>query len=180
MNKDDIDTHLAALGQELADLGVTTPIRFLMIGGGYMLTQIQNREATGDVDGSVLNIRDPQHSMEYLFFKNAVHGVATRRKLPHSWLSDTIADFLTLAGPLPRITLWRKFDMLEVYVPPAGFILAHKLLAGRGKDEDDIKALCQILGISTRKQAKAVVDTYITNHPLQAMQHLDENLDRFF
>ncbi len=70
--------------------------------------------------------------------------------------------------------------MLEVYVPPAEYILALKLLAGRQKDRDDIYALCQQLKIRTRKQAQRLVDRYILDKQIQQMNDLDDTLNLFF
>lgn len=50
MQAQDIEMYLADLGQELQDLGVEDPVRILMIGGAFMLTQLDNRSTTDDVD----------------------------------------------------------------------------------------------------------------------------------
>ena len=41
---------LRRLGDGLQDLGIQQPIRILMIGGAFMITQIGNRTVTEDVD----------------------------------------------------------------------------------------------------------------------------------
>src|SRR5262249_50770362 len=136
MQKGDIERNLSLLGEQLEELGIQKPIRLLMIGGGFMLTQIGNRATTDDVD-VLVDIDDPMHSEEYRIFMNAVNFVAYDEKLSLAWLSDNIGDFLRMAGPVPRGKLWRRFGRyLEVYVPPQSFILAHKLVAGREKDEE--------------------------------------------
>ncbi len=50
MDARDIQRYLSLVGRELKDMGIRGPVRLLMIGGGYMLTQIKNRSTTGDVD----------------------------------------------------------------------------------------------------------------------------------
>jgi hypothetical protein len=57
-------------------------------------------------------------------------------------------------GTVPQGTLWRRFAMLDVYIPPGDYILALKLLAGRQKDGDDIYTLSQQPKIRTREQAQ--------------------------
>jgi hypothetical protein len=47
MQVEDIERSLAALSQELQNLGVQKPIRLLLVGGAFMLTQIGNRPSTG-------------------------------------------------------------------------------------------------------------------------------------
>ena len=39
MQAQEIETHLAELGQELQNLNVQQPIRILLVGGAYTLTQ---------------------------------------------------------------------------------------------------------------------------------------------
>ena len=50
MQKKQIETYLAHLGQELQDLGVQRPVRILVIGGAFMLIQVKNRRTTDDID----------------------------------------------------------------------------------------------------------------------------------
>ncbi len=143
-----------------------------------MLTQIKNRTVTNDVDVAV--IRPDATSESYRIFKGAVTFVAHDEGLDPSWLSTNMEDFLRIAGPLPRkLRLWKRFGPLSVYVPPRKFILAHKLVAGREKDQDDIHALLRQLRIRTRTQAQQILDTYI-RQDIQAINHVEDTLDIFF
>lgn len=181
MQKDDIERNLALLGEQLEELGMQTPIRLLLIGGGFMLTQIGNRQTTDDVDVLVFDIDDPMHSEDYRIFRNAVHFVAFDAHLKDAWLSDNIGDFLQMAGPVPRGKRWRRFGRyLEVYIPPLSYILALKLVAGREKDEQDIRSLFQRLRITRREQAQKIVDKYITNQDIQESEGVQETLDDLF
>jgi len=181
VQKQDIEHNLSLLGSQLEELGIQRTIRLLLIGGGFMLTQIGNRATTDDVDVLVQDINDPQHSDDYRIFRNAVHFVAHDAGLSDSWLSDNIGDFLRMAGPVPKGKVWRRFGRyLEVSIPPRSFILAHKLVAGRGKDREDTKALLHRLHITTRQQAQEIVDTYITNKDIQESEGVQETLDDFF
>ncbi|HEY4034875.1 MAG TPA: hypothetical protein VGL94_13015 [Ktedonobacteraceae bacterium] len=181
MQKQDIEHNLSLLGSQLEELGIQTTIRLLMIGGGFMLTQIGNRATTDDVDVLVKDISDPQHSDDYRIFRNAVHFVAYDARLSDSWLSDNIGDFLRMAGPVPQGQLWRRFGRyLEVSIPPKAFILAHKLIAGRLKDEEDTRALFQSLHITKRQEAQNIVDKYITNKDIQESEEVQKKLNRFF
>lgn len=180
MQKQDIEHNLSLLGEQLEELGLQTTIRLLMIGGGFMLTQIGNRQTTDDID-VLVNIDDPQNSNDYRIFRNAVHFVAHDARLDDAWLSDNIGDFLRMAGPVPRGKLWRRFGRyLEVYIPPQSFILALKLIAGREKDEQDIRALLQRLRITKRRQAQKILDKYITNKDIQESEGVQQKLDPFF
>ena len=91
-----------------------------------------------------------------------------------------MGDSLRETGRVPSGTLWRVYSVLEVYLPPAEFILALKLMAGRQKDVADIEALSQQLEIQTRRQAQSLVDRYIPDKQLQQFSDLDRTLHDFF
>ena len=50
MDAKDIERYLSLVGAELQAMKVQRPIQLLLIGGGYMLTQVCNRTVTGDID----------------------------------------------------------------------------------------------------------------------------------
>jgi|SRR6266436_407691 len=119
MQAQDIVTCLAELGQELQHLGVQQPIRILLVGGAYMLTQFHNRPTTNDIDVLLKDIDDATGSSLYTTFKTAVRTVSSRNQIPSTWINDLIGDFLRDLGTVPQGTLWRRYAMLEVYIPPS-------------------------------------------------------------
>lgn len=163
MNALEIETYLADLGQALGNLSVQQPIRILMVGGAFMLTQVGSRPATKDIDILLQDMPDPTASSLYRPFQSAVQTVAARHGLPSNWINDVIGDALRNYGPPPQGTVWRVFGPLEVSVPNADYILALKILAGRPLDITDARVLCQKQGISTRAEARRILDTYITD-----------------
>jgi hypothetical protein len=179
MNVQAIEQYLSLVGQELQSMGIGEPIELLLIGGGYMLTQVGNRNATGDID-TVWVAPDIYSGSEiYRLFRLAVQFVAEDENLAPNWLNIDMGDFVRLAGPLPKRRLWKQFGMVQVYLPPKDFILAHKLIASRNKDGGDIEALCQELGVHTRKKAQRILDTYISRE-LQEIEHVSEKLAALF
>ena len=180
MQAQDIERALAALGQELQNLGVQKPIRLLLVGGAYMLTQIGNRASTNDVDVLLKDVVHSNNSPLFQTLHAAIREVARKQRLPVTWLNDLIGDFLRDTGTAPEGALWRTSGMLAVYVPPSDYILALKLFAGRPKDREDIASLCQLLQIRTRAQAQQVVDRYIPNKQVQQLNQLDDTLDELF
>jgi hypothetical protein len=179
MDAKDIERYLSLVGAELQAMNVQESIQLLLIGGGYMLTQVRNRSATGDVDAMFMDTHIYSDSEVYRLFQAAVQFVANDEALEPAWLSTDIGDFLRTAGPLPKVTLWKKFGPLHVYIPPKQFILAHKLLAGREKDRDDIDALCHMLGINTHKKAQKILDSYIRKD-IQDNSDVAATLEDFF
>ncbi len=166
--------------QELQDIGVEKPVRILMIGGAFMLTQLHNRSTTQDVDVLLKDVDDPTVSPLYRTFRAAVQAVASRNQLSVTWINDVIADFLRNVGTVPEGVLWRTYAMLEVYIPPDEYILALKLLAGRQKDREDILALCRQLHIQTREQAQQIVDCYVPDREVQYLSNLTKTLRILF
>jgi len=77
---------------------VEHPIRILMIGGAFMLTQLHNRPTTQDVDVLLKDVDDPTVSPLYQMFRTAVQVVAGRNQLSIAWINDVIADFLRNIG----------------------------------------------------------------------------------
>ena len=115
----------------------------------------------------------------YQLFEAAIQFVTDDERLGPSWFSTDVSDFVLAAGPLPKMKLWKKFEVLHVYLPSKDFILAHKLIAAREKDIPDIQALCAQLGIDTRKKAQKVLDKYISLE-IQENNHATDKLDIFF
>lgn len=180
MTTQDIESYLAELGQELQNAGITQPVRLLIVGGAFMLTQVGNRPSTKDIDVLLENISDPGTSPLYLPLQNAVRAVAVRHGLPTNWINDVIGDALRNYGPMPTGTPWRVYGPLEVLVPERAYILALKLLAHRAQDEADIHVLCQELGVSTRDEARRILDTYITDDGIKQLSDVDTALSQLF
>jgi hypothetical protein len=79
MDKDDIIKNLKLLGEELEELEIQKPVHVLMIGGGYMLTQMGNRSLTEDIDAFT---RLDKYGEDYQRFRAAVRFIKLRRKTP--------------------------------------------------------------------------------------------------
>jgi predicted nucleotidyltransferase len=179
MQEQDIIRFLSLVGEELQEFGLQRPIRLLLIGGAYMLTHIHNRDATRDVDVIILDL-DPV-SEEYRLFKQAVAFVAHDLGMSPAWLSDNMAQFLQSIGKVPTGKLWLSCGKLEVFVPDPSYILALKIISGREKDMNDIKALLQLLAITTRRQAEEILDLYLDKETQKNYaQDIQEALDHFF
>ena len=179
MNASDIERYLLLVGEELQAMGVCEPIQLLLIGGGYMLTQVRNRAATADIDTVWLRPEIHAGSETYRLFKDAVQFVAKDEGLDVYWLNIDVGDFVLLAGPLPQMGLWKQFGVIHIYLPPKDFILAHKLLAARNKDISDIEVLLSQLKVDTRQMAQMILDKYI-DRDIQQNNHVDAKLDLFF
>lgn len=161
MQEQDIINILTQIGKDLEDEGFMEPVRLLLIGGGYMVTQIHNRATTMDIDAGILTPTHRYGEIYELFRKIVDFNLAEIGGDPR-WYSDDISEFLPLMG-LPTIrTLWLSSGKIEVYVPDAEYILVLKLLANRDKDQEDIRVLLGLLKIKRRKQAEVLLRTYVS------------------
>lgn len=180
MQAQDIENYLSDLGQALAEIGQQAPLRLLLVGGAFMLTQVGSRRSTNDIDVVLKEEQDLQGSVPSQRLKAAARIVANRRQIPVTWINDVIGDFLRDTSNVPQGTVWRTYGPLEIYVPEGAYILALKLLAGRPKDRSDIADLCAQLHIQTRAQAQAIVDQYIPDRQVQHLNDLDRTLESLF
>ncbi|HEY1348229.1 MAG TPA: hypothetical protein VGF67_01225 [Ktedonobacteraceae bacterium] len=179
MDKGQIIQNLKLLGEELEALQLTQPVRLLMIGGGYMLTQIGNRPFTEDVD---VFTRLDRYSEDYWRFRSAIHFIAADTHLSQKWVTDNIGDFMEILGPVPEGTLWLKHGLLEVSIPEPHYILLLKLLAGREKDLQDIWPLCTKLRLTRREQAEQWLRRQVAMYQFDQLVVEDyrENINRMF
>src|SRR5260221_6702059 len=180
MNAKEIVRYLTLVGEELKAMNVPEPIQLLLVGGGYVLTQINGgRTVTGDIDTVWVYPEFYAGSEVYPRFEMAVRFVASDEDLEPSWLNTRVSEFVLNAGQLPKMRLWRKFDVLHVYLLPKDFILALKLVAAREKDKADIELLCSQLRVNTRKKAQRIIDKYI-NQWTQENSGVAAKLDMIF
>ncbi|MBE3560766.1 MAG: hypothetical protein IMW89_16325 [Ktedonobacteraceae bacterium] len=162
MRSQDIYQLLTELGSELEHLGLDDTLEIMMIGGAYMLTHLQNRDFTEDIDIFPLNFQITSSTSKVTkTVQKAIRAVAKRYGLRKDWMNDVAASMLGGLGPEPELELWMTSGKLRVYVPSSEYILAMKLFADREKDGDDIEALCQQLRVETRDQAQAILDRYV-------------------
>lgn len=164
MQAQDIERYLVALDQALVDQGVVTPLPVLLLGGAYIMLQINIRRATNDIDvfpfvGSDLDQATGTPLAVALY--QAAQVVAGQYQLHPAWLNTIRAGALQPGGVVPRRSLWKKYQVLEVYLPEPEYVLVQKLLIHRQKDRQDIVALLHALGITGYAQAQALLDRYV-------------------
>ena len=200
-NDQQIIQYLEEVATILIELQVTTPFYMLITGGAYMLLN-QKRRFTEDIDFALVEKpqRVPRKNRVFRVtvthaevfraqsivpfsaeFRQAVLLVAQRHLgLAKDWLNDEAAEYYYDDAPQPDVTFWRSFqDILHVYLPTQGYVFATKIAASRPKDEQDIRILMQDLNITTRSQAKAIIDRFLLPDA-QAFWQVEENLDTLF
>ncbi len=175
MNSKQIEQCLGFLGQKLADMQIKATI--LILGGAVMVTQIGNRRTTQDID-AIIATNDPA---TYRAVQQAIKLVTQEKKLASVWLNDDVTIVVDQIGRPRTPKLWKTFANLNVYVPELEYILALKLFSGRERDELDIKALAQRLQITTKKDAWAIVSSYIPAMQItMRREHTDRAINQCF
>jgi hypothetical protein len=124
----EIGRLLQDLGNELAASGFTT-VRVMVVGGAYMLLTIGNRAITQDIDVFPLNFASSAHpDKNTKTILKAIGAVAKRNSLRRDWFNDAAFGIIgELQPPEQQLTLWKTYGALEIYMPPAEFILAVKI-----------------------------------------------------
>ena len=180
MDAKDIERYLELVGRELERRDQQEPIELMLIGGGYILTQVRGgRTVTQDVDVVWLEPEFWAGLRELRRFEMAVHYIAITEGLDPKWLNTDPHEFVMAAVDMPELKLWKQFGPLMIYIPPKDLILALKLMAAREKDEGDIELLRKQLRIDTRRKAQNLIDKYI-NEFVQHAYHAAQKLDRIF
>ncbi len=193
--------YLEEMADVLKELQVIVPFSLLITGGAYMMLH-HKRAFTEDIDFAL--VEQPQHTprQNQVFqvkvtsaevfraqstvpfsaeFRQAVLLIAQRHPgLPKDWLNDEAAEYYYDDAPQPEATFWRSFgETLYVYLPTQAYVFATKIAASRPKDERDIQILLQDLNITTRVQAKAIIDRFLLPEAQEFWQ-VEESLDTLF
>lgn len=170
MQVQDVEYYLNALDEALVAQGIITPIPVLLLGGAYIMLQINARRTTQDIDifPFVGNEQDQATGISLaVALYQATETVAQRYQLHPHWLNTVRKGALQPAGTEPARTLWKRYRVLEVFLPDPEYILLQKLLINRRKDREDILALFHALGITERVQAEEFLDRFISKSEQQ-------------
>lgn len=161
MKAEEIERYLSQLGQELSDKGVQKPVHILMIGGAYMLLLMHAPRTTDDVDFFWLEDDEAVLQQAIYALRDGVQAVAEKNDLEIDWLNYMTHLLMYDQVPIPKGKLWKRYGPLHIHVPSKQYILALKIIAGRNKDLEDSRLLCQETHIKTRRQAQKLLDRYI-------------------
>lgn len=155
MDRNEILDLLHDLAQRLESAGLRGEL--FLVGGAAMALAYSTRRSTADLDA----IFEP---------KTAIYDIAAtmahERSLPATWLNDAVRSFLPGADPNARALL--DLPGLSVTIASPRYLLAMKLLASRiERDEDDIRLLLTICGITTVDEALDLVADLYGTRPIE-------------
>jgi hypothetical protein len=149
MNRNEIVELLHELSDRLESRGVHGEL--FVVGGAAMALAYSTRRSTSDLDA----IFEPKGVIY-----DVAASLAADRGLPATWLNDAVKAYLPGADPNARVVL--DLAGLTVTIASPRYLLAMKLLASRiERDEDDIRLLLRLSGISDADEAlDLIADLY--------------------
>lgn len=159
MKSQEIEKYLSELGTELKNQGIKKPVRFMLIGGAYMLLLAKAPRATNDIDVFWLDEDAYQRTFDPL--RESVQAITKRYALNPDWFNYVAQMLMSDEIIVPDGKLWKRFRPLHIYVPAKEYILALKITAGRDKDLEDCAILLPQTKIKIRQQAQQLLDQYI-------------------
>ncbi|MGH9133031.1 MAG: DUF6036 family nucleotidyltransferase [Ilumatobacteraceae bacterium] len=155
MDRDDILELLHELGRRLDDQGVRGEL--FLVGGAAMALAYSTRRSTDDLDA----VFEPKSMINAIAAK-----MAEERALPATWLNDSVKGFLPGADPNARALI--DVPGLRATIASPRYLLAMKLLASRvERDEDDLRLLLPMCGITAVDQALDLVADLYGNRPIE-------------
>lgn len=165
MTREEILDLLAELGRRLAAAALRGEI--FLVGGAAIAVAYSTRRSTADLD-AIFEPKDVIYSIAL--------QLAEERSLPVNWLNDSVKGFLPGADPNARVLL--DHEGLRVTVASPRYLLAMKLFASRvERDEDDLRVLLALCGISSVDEALRLVEGFYGNRPVEPrVRYLVESL----
>jgi uncharacterized nucleotidyltransferase DUF6036 len=139
---------LEELDQELSRLNVRGEV--FIVGGAAMAIAYNTRRSTSDVDAVFV----PSSEV-----RTAAARVAQKLNLEPDWLNDGAKAFLP-GEDKDRIGVYEG-QHLSVAAASPQYLLAMKLMASRvERDQDDIRELYQLCGLTTAAQGLDLLESY--------------------
>jgi predicted nucleotidyltransferase len=141
LGRAELERAFSALGDRLVRRGVVADL--FIVGGAAMALAYDADRVTRDVDATFL-----PHGIVLEEARN----VAEAMGLPPWWLNDQASAYVSNQYDAGKREV---FDHPGIRVMAASpeHVFAMKAFASRGRDEDDLRALAEILGISTVQAA---------------------------
>ncbi len=150
---------LVELDEELKNLNVRGEV--FIVGGAAMAIAYDTRRATADVDAVFM----PSNEV-----RTAASRVAKRLNLEPDWLNDSAKAFLP-GEDENQIGVYEG-QHLSVAAASPQYLLAMKLMASRvERDQDDIRELYKLCGLTTAEQGLDLLTSYYPEHLILPRVH---------
>lgn len=159
MGRAELESAFAALGDRLVRRGVVADL--FIVGGAAMALAYDADRVTRDVDATFV-----PHGVVLEEARN----VAQAMGLPPWWLNEQASAYVSNKhDPGKR----EVFDHPGIRVMAASpeHVFAMKAFAARGRDEDDLRSLARIIGVSTVDAALEVCKSFFPSEELPPRSH---------
>jgi predicted nucleotidyltransferase len=156
LGRAELERAFSALGDRLVRRGVVADL--FIVGGAAMALAYDADRVTRDVDATFL-----PHGIVLEEARN----VAEVMGLPPWWLNDQASAYVSNQYDAGKREV---FDHPGIRVMAASpeHVFAMKVFASRGRDEDDLRALAQIIGISTVEAALQLCSRFFPDEEIPA------------
>ena len=164
LGRAELERAFSALGDRLIRRGVVADL--FIVGGAAMALAYDADRVTRDVDATFL-----PHGIVLEEARN----VAEAMDLPPWWLNDQASAYVSNQYDAGKREV---FDHPGIRVMAASpeHVFAMKVFASRGRDEGDLRALAQIIGISTVEAALELCSRFFPDEeiPARSMAMLED------
>jgi predicted nucleotidyltransferase len=156
LGRAELERAFAALGDRLVRRGVVADL--FVVGGAAMALAYDAQRVTRDVDATFV-----PHGVVLEEARN----VAEAMGLPPWWLNEQASSYVSAQHDAGKREV---FDHPGIRVMAASpeHVFAMKAFAARTRDEEDLRALAEIIGVATIKAAVDMCERFFPGEPLPA------------
>lgn len=146
--KEQIEFYIEKLNEKLRERQVKGEIA--LYGGAVICLVFNARISTKDVDAVFKPTK---------IFREVAKEIAGEYELRPNWLNDAVKGWLSEYG---KVSLFREYSNLRVFVAEPEYLLAMKSLASRAdsSDKDDIKLLIIKLELKSPEEVFDIIGKY--------------------
>ena len=164
LGRAELERAFSALGDRLVRRGVVADL--FIVGGAAMALAYDADRVTRDVDATFL-----PHGIVLEEARN----VAEAMGLPPWRLNDQASAYVSKQHDAGKREVF-DHPGIRVMAASAEHVFAMKAFASRGRDEDDLRALAQIIGISTVEAALKLCSRFFPDEgiPARSMAMLED------
>ena len=154
LGRAELERAFAALGDRLVRRGVVADL--FIVGGAAMALAYDAERVTRDVDATFI-----PHGVVLEEARN----VANAMGLPPWWLNEQASTYVSAQHDAGKREV---FDHPGIRVMAASpeHVFAMKAFAARSRDEDDLRTLAAIIGLSTLESALTLCERFFPGEPL--------------
>jgi predicted nucleotidyltransferase len=156
LGRAELERAFAALGDRLVRRGVVADL--FVVGGAAMALAYDANRVTRDVDATFV-----PHGVVLEEARNVAEAIG----LPPWWLNEQASAYVSPHGDAGKREV---FDHPGIRVMAASpeHVFAMKAFAARSRDEDDLRSLAKIIGVTTMNAALDLCERFFPAEPLPA------------